>query len=274
MKNTLKNLVNNEILIFFLVIIFIFFLSYFFFGESLSNIINLINKYPRVAPENGVLINQQDSYIIHLGYLGSFLQGSIGLIVSIVIMFTIFITFSIERKRVNAQRLEDRFYHLLEMHNDNVKSMNIDFTGGRLENSKVILNIFRELEAIVKILKIKLLFEQDVSQCLKIKLSKRDRELYVLISKISTDKKISKYNLMEDNNVKNIISELGFLIVLLGCGERSSIILKNYILKFENQFDVSEIINLFSNNIFREEVAEIFKFKYKLFGGHQSRLGH
>ena len=274
MCNFFKNLANKEILIFFLVVFFIFFLSCFFFGESISNVINLINNYPRVAPENGVLINQQDSYIIHLGYLGSFLQGSIGLIVSIVIMFTVFITFSIERKRVNTQRLEDRFYHLLMMHNENVKSMNIDYNGGRLENSKAILNIFRELEVIVKILKIKVFMENKIKKIFQLSFSERENSLLSIMFSYEGDYKIFKKNKEICSRANSIIYEVSFLIMFIGCGERSSKILKNYLLKFDDILDSEQVIKMFSDENFRDKIKENYKFKYKLFGGHQSRLGH
>lgn len=258
----LKILIKSDIFLLAIIVLFIFLLSCFFFGESISNIINLLYKYPRVNPENGLEINQQDSYIIHLGYLGSFLQGSIGLIVSIVIMFTIFITFYIERKRVKAQKFEDHFFHLLEIHRENVKMMEID----RLDNksitgNKAILYMFRELMLIVEIFQI--IYKKNINSELK----------NIGIAKIINVYVDDKIFLKEIDTV--YIVEMSFYCFFFGAGKRSNRTLRYYLdERFSNYINVEALIGLLSNNGFRELIRKEKKFKYKIFGGHQTRLGH
>lgn len=228
----------------------------------------LLQQYPRIPPETAITLNQQDSYIIHLGYFGDFLQGSVGIVVSLLVLTTVFYTFFIEKNRVEKQRFEDRFYHLLHMHRSNVNSMAIDFDGIKHENSKAILSIFRELEVIVKIFKLKMKLETKNIFLLD-NFSNRDKGLILIVLNNWKGSFVLDESFEEDS-----LYEISFLIMFLGCGERSRKILKNYLSKYNSSLNIDEIIKVFSDENFRCLVKDNQNFQYKLFGGHQSRLGH
>ena len=222
-------------------------------------------------------VSNQDSYIVNVGYIGSYISGITSLIIVLLTVLAVKYSYNVymeEVKRVKQQRLEDRFYHLLTMHKENVNGMVIDLENSKLEGSKVILNMFREIESIVKILCIKKYCEQYKLVNFKIKnISERDKKLLIILKKMDKYEIFKKINCIGINE-KIIYANIAFLIMFLGCGDRSSKILKNYLLKFENNFNVDDVIGLFSDEKFRNDVKENFKFKFKLFGGHQSRLGH
>ncbi|QHH96667.1 putative phage abortive infection protein [Acinetobacter dispersus] len=222
-------------------------------------------------------VYSQDNYIVNIGYIGSYLSGVTSLVIVVLTILAVKYSYNAykeEVRRVKQQRLEDRFYHLLTMHRDNVEGMIIDLKVGRLESSKVILNIFRELEVIIKILNIKEICEKYKSVAnFKIQgVSARDEELFNTIKEMGGVVYNEKNGENFDKKLINV--KVAFLIMFLGCGERSSKIVRNYLLQFEDYFNVNEIIKLFSNNDFRNKVQKSYNFKYKLFGGHQSRLGH
>lgn len=223
-------------------------------------------------------ISAEDNTIINFGYLGSFLSGVTAIIIVILTGMAVYYSYNSyleEIKRVQQQRLEDRFYHLLAMHRENIGGMTIDLKNNKLENSKVILNMFRELETIVKIFKIKKMCEDygyDFNFRIK-KISNRDEKLLKIIKEMDEYKIYKRVNLAVKKE-KKIYAEIAFLIMFLGCGERSSKIIQNYLIKFENYLNIDEVLRLFSNENFRNDIKNIYNFKYKLFGGHQSRLGH
>ena len=55
--------------------------------------------------------NQQDNYIVHLGYIGNYLTGTVGLGISIITLLLIFITFHNEKRKIDSQRFEDHFFY-------------------------------------------------------------------------------------------------------------------------------------------------------------------
>lgn len=237
---------------------------------TISGLIDWLSYYPK--------LNKEYQTIVNYGYLGSFLSGVTSLVIVALTVVAVYFSYKAymqEIERVRQQRFEDRFYHLLAMHRDNVNEMIIDLGDTKLEGSKVILNMFRELEVIVKILNIKEICEKySLVSGLKIKdISERDEKIFNIIKNMSEYKIYKKVNNM-DADKKVVYAKIAFLIMFLGCGERSSKIVRNYLLKFENTFNIDVIIELFSNENFREKVKKNYRFKYKLFGGHQSRLGH
>lgn len=241
------NLNFKDIFFIILILVLIFLGSSFLFGEDVNNIVRLINEYPRVEPSNGVLINQQDSYIIHLGYLGSFLQGSIGLIVSVVIMFSVLLTFMIERNRISSQRLEDRFFKLLEIHRENVKGMRISHKGFDCNNEngfdigdKAVLSIFRELFSI-------------------------NSYVYKEVDK----KFFTKHLLTQKERL-----QLSYIILFFGFGRRSNNVVCRYLSFLSYKIDLDKLKEKFTDNDCRKEISKLAPIKYKSIGGHQTRLGH
>lgn len=220
--------------------------------------------------------DDKSEYIENIGYLGSFLSGLTSIFTLTATCAAVYFSYNAfqeERERVKRQHLEDRFYHLIEMHRQNVSDMVIEYQGGRIENSKSILNIFRELEVIVKIFKIKIFLDSDPYKAIKKVCSDRDKKLTVMLLEYD-GKNILKNPNLDNSEVEEFLYEVAFLIMFIGCGERSSKILINYLNKFEEKINVDLVFKIFSNEVFRENVRNNYKFRYKLFGGHQSRLGH
>ncbi|MEQ1111354.1 putative phage abortive infection protein [Acinetobacter johnsonii] len=219
---------------------------------------------------------KKEYYIENLGYLGSYFSGLTSIFILISTGAAVYFSYNAfqeERNRVKRQHLEDRFYHLIEMHRQNVSDMIIEYKGGRIENSKSILNIFRELELIVKILKIKIFLDSDFKKALNRVCSDRDKKLTVLLFEFDGKNILKDLNL-DNSEVEKFLYEVAFLIMFIGCGERSSKILINYLKKFQEKINVEIVFEIFSDETFRENLRNNYRFKYKLFGGHQSRLGH
>ena len=72
-----------------------------------------------------------------------------------------------------------------------------------------------------------------------------------------------------------LIHDSGFYIFFIGAGKRSNRTLRYYLdARFGHKINVEKILDFISNNKIRERIRKNEKFPYKLFGGHQTRLGH
>lgn len=107
--------------------------------------------------------NTQDSFIVHLGYFGSYLSGLTSIFIlnaTLVAVYFSYQGFQEEKRRVKKQRFEDHFFHLLSIHRDNVKTMKIEHKSfdfrvdydGCYESHKAILKMFRELMEMIKLI--------------------------------------------------------------------------------------------------------------------------
>ncbi len=124
------------------------------------------NQYEKWMTNNSVDIikndvitasNQQDNYIVHLGYIGNYLTGTVGLGISIITLLLIFITFHNEKRKIDRQRFEDHFFYSIQNQKNNMLHMKIEkrvsnqhedktnlLKSGDYTAEKVILKIFRE----------------------------------------------------------------------------------------------------------------------------------
>lgn len=119
-------------------------------GFTLKGLITAISR---------VNTSSQDNYIVNIGYIGSYLSGVTSLIIVVLTALAVYYSYKgykEEIKRVEQQKFEDHFFHLLEIHRENVKMMEIDkLNGGCISSNKVILWMFRELVLIIEIFQIK-----------------------------------------------------------------------------------------------------------------------
>lgn len=209
--------------------------------------------------------DEKSEYIENIGYLGGFISGATALVIVALTALAVYFSnkaYKQEIERVQQQRFEDHFFHLLEIHRENVKMMEINtLDGGYISNNKAILWMFRELVLIIEIFQIK--YEIDINNA-------------------NCDSKIGKFiNYYSDEPIfKSLLDsvyiiEMAFYCFFFGAGKRSNRTLKYYLdERFSEKINVDELIRLLSNNAFRELVRNEKKFNYKIFGGHQTRLGH
>lgn len=100
--------------------------------------------------------NTQDSFIVHLGYFGSYLSGLTSIFILTATFVAVYFSyqgFQEEKLRVKKQRFEDHFFHLLQIHRENVRNIEIDtISGEKIQGVKAILLMFRELMLILDII--------------------------------------------------------------------------------------------------------------------------
>lgn len=202
--------------------------------------------------------NTQDSFIVHLGYFGSYLSGLTSIFILTATLVAVYFSyqgFQEEKRRAKEQRFEDHFFHLLQIHRENVRNIEIDtISGEKIQGVKAILLMFRELMLISDVI-----------------INKHDKQF----------KKSNFINLFNSNLFfyerleKQYLIEISFYIFFIGAGKRSQRTLRYYLdSRFGHKINVEKILNFISDNNMRERIRKNEKFPYKLFGGHQTRLGH
>lgn len=96
-------------------------------GNNLKNILNslLLNHFTNkndiydkssalFFPKN-LSINEQDSFIIHMGYLGDFLSGTLGIFLSFISIIFVILTLINQNKRQDVEKVESRIFKLIEL---------------------------------------------------------------------------------------------------------------------------------------------------------------
>jgi hypothetical protein len=273
-----------------LVITLISIIIYDYFGENITYMINKSSDYEDFMTNRNINIfkndvittaNQADNFIVHLGYIGDYISGTIGVGISVITLLIVFLTFYAEKKKNQKQRFEDHFFHLLSIHRDNVKTMKIehksfDFRvdyGGCYESHKAILKMFRELMEMIK-----LIAKNDDNQEIK-EVNKRAALVYLCFYFGFGGRSghiLNTYLKEYTDSVKNIL-ESSF---------KDNKDLRKELELFEKQYLKLTKINLVSRRILnvkidnvyakmlRKELTEDADLKYKAAGGHQTRLDH
>lgn len=278
----------------FLVIILLvsFWILNHFLVDQIAYIYNQANIYEKEIQQNNQVTlkkevlngNEQDNYIVHLGYFGSFLAGTVGLLVSIITVIMLFITFKLEKDRVKMQRFEDRFFKLIEIHRENVNSMRIYHKQyenqknkiiiiSKSDESREILLAFREVNNNIK--KINNIFE-----CKKEReiLNGEDQGSKAILSIYR--EMMSIYDLLD--NKLFVLDELSkeeklgvsFIILFFGFGKRSNNITRTYLNFISKKIDLESLRDFFNKNEVRKKISENAPINFKSVGGHQTRLGH
>ena len=108
--------------------------------------------------------DEKSEYIENIGYLGSFVSGATALVIVCLTGLAVYFSNKAHKQeieRVQQQRFEDHFFHLLEIHRENVKMMEIEHKSfdfrlsenGSYQSKKAILKMFRELMQMIKIIR-------------------------------------------------------------------------------------------------------------------------
>lgn len=128
----MKYFLNKEFwkylsIIFLLFAFIIFIYQYNFLGENFKNLANKIsyNHFSIVTDINGnekrVLLspelnsNEQDSFIIHMGYLGDFLSGTLGIFFSFLSIIFVIISLIKQNRKNELNEVESRIFRFIEM---------------------------------------------------------------------------------------------------------------------------------------------------------------
>lgn len=113
-----------------LAVVMIVYSFYYFnnpWGNNLKNLFNslLLNHFTNkndIYDENSALflpknlsINEQDSFIIHMGYLGDFLSGTLGILLSFISIIFVIVSLVNQNKRQDIEKVESRIFKLIEL---------------------------------------------------------------------------------------------------------------------------------------------------------------
>lgn len=108
-------------------IVFSFYYSNNPWGNNLKHLFNslLLNHFTNktnIYDENTALflpknlsINEQDSFIVHMGYLGDFLSGTLGIFLSFISIIFVIVTLVNQNKRQDLEKVESRIFKLVEL---------------------------------------------------------------------------------------------------------------------------------------------------------------
>lgn len=246
-------------------------------GFTLKGLITAISR---------VNTSSQDNYIVNIGYIGSYLSGVTSLIIVVLTALAVYYSYKgykEEIKRVEQQKFEDHFFHLLEIHRENLKMMEIehksfDFRNkmdkGSYTSSKVILKIFRELMVMIEFVAKK----AKEHTCLVNLNSVNSRATLVYLcfyygfgsrSKEILNHELHSFGLKcyEDELLSNIFCDSEYT--------RSE--LKKLKVQYKNSTNKSEIdkkLDNIYNSMMRKKISDKADIKYKAAGGHQTRLDH
>ncbi|WP_171256869.1 putative phage abortive infection protein [Acinetobacter albensis] len=203
---------------------------------------------------------KKEYYIENLGYLGSYFSGLTSFFILFLTVLAVYFsnkTYKKEGLRVKQQRFEDHFFHLLQVHRENVKNIEINtITGKEIKGVKAILLMFRELMLILELINNK--HTEEFNNIRRSIFSLKRQQVFF------KEKLENKY-----------LVEISFYCFFIGVGKRSNRTLKYYLeSRFGDKLYVSNVVDFLSNNRIREKIRKKKDFPYKLFGGHQTRLGH
>ena len=267
-----------------LVISLIFIIINHYFGENIGYMMKKSSDYEDFITNRSINIlkndvittsNQADNYIVHLGYIGDYISGTIGVGISVITLIVVFITFYAEKRKNKRQRFEDHFFHLLKNQKNNLTQMKIEKRIssqhsdikpklGDYVSEKAVLQIFREFFKIrekvqlsdfglnnIEIIKVSYIF---------LYYGLGDRS-FNIVENLFYDGKLDKkqqailFDMFTDGKIKNKVREKYALDkdVKLSSLER-------------------EIKNITKNNLYRKEISEYLN--YPAVGGHQTRLDH
>lgn len=73
------------------------------------------NKDSAVLLPKNLRVNDQDSFIIHMGYLGDFLSGTLGILLSFISIMFVVLSLVNQNKRQDVEKVESRIFKLIEI---------------------------------------------------------------------------------------------------------------------------------------------------------------
>lgn len=239
---------------------------------TISGLIDWISYYPNLSKEYQTIVNY--------GYLGSFLSGVASLVVVVLTALAVYFFYKAykqEIERVRQQRFEDHFFHLLEIHRENVKMIEIEHKSfdfrkiekGAYASVKAILKMFRELMVMINAID----FEEN---------SVRKASLVYLCFYYGfggRSGKILMEQLSKTTATENEIEQLKCIF----CDQSEH---RKKIKVFKEDYQVlgnkavlrktilDSKINKLYESMPRKKLSDKADIKYKAGGGHQTRLDH
>ncbi len=223
--------------------------------------------------------NQQDNYIVHLGYIGNYLTGTVGLGISIITLLLIFITFHNEKRKIDRQRFEDHFFYSIQNQKNNMLHMKIEkrvsnqhedktnlLKSGDYTAEKVILKIFREFFEINN--KVKELLGDKLDNLKVARIS-----YIILYYGLGNRSSNIVENIMNNETLLGVKNQ-ALLFDSFDDGKRKTKIRE----KFAKNKNITlsdledELRRLTVNNCFRKKIS--LDLGYPAAGGHQTRLDH
>lgn len=174
---------------------------------------------------------------------GDFVGGYIGTILTFISILLLYFTLKNQRESNDKnltsayiEKFENKFFEMIKMHRENVAEAGIKDTYGR----RLFVLLLREFREIVLVI---------------------DNYL----------KEQNKYNTFTTEEKYDI----AYCVLFYGIGPNSTRLLNSVLAKYKDTKElINNLIELFEDEERNKEIQIKRKFKYKLFEGHQSRLGH
>lgn len=187
-------------------------------------------------------INTFDSF-------GSLIGGVVGILFSLAGVVLIIQTLNEQDEDFSKQKIESRFFELLNIHRENVKDMKLKDKEGK----SAIIWMMRELFECFQIAKMIELEMANLSEDFPIK---------------SDRKKLDYKSIYSEEEIINF----AYLAFFFGCVDHPKVdTFKEYVSEYDINF-VTKFINHCSDN--RDKIRKDKEFPFPMFAGHQLRLGH
>lgn len=224
--------------------------------------------------------DEKSEYIENIGYLGSFLSGATALVIVCLTALAVYFsnrTYKQEIERVQQQRFEDHFFHLLEIHRENVKMIEIEHKSfdfrkiekGAYTSVKAILKMFRELMVMINAID----FEENsvrkaslVYLCFYYGFGGRSGK--ILMEQLSK----TTANENEIEQLKCIFCDQSEHRKKIKVFKEDYQVLSNKAILRKTILDSR--INKLYESMPRKKLSDKAEIKYKAGGGHQTRLDH
>lgn len=180
---------------------------------------------------------------------GSIIGGVVGILFSLAGVVLIIQTLKEQDEDFSKQKIESRFFELVNIHRENVSDMKLK----EKEGKSAVIWMMRELFQCLKIAKL-----------IDLKISNPNEDF-----SIRFDGNYPEYKRLY--NEEELIN-FSYLAFFFGCIKRNKVItFKEYVQEYDKNF-VDAYID-YSNNE-RDKIKVDENFPYRLFAGHQLRLGH
>jgi len=255
-----------------------YWLTYTLFFLSFIGCIGILVSIYMLVEYGG--FTKKEYFIENLGYLGSYFSGFTSFFIFILTTIAVYFSYQAYKKeieRVRQQRFEDHFFHLLEIHRENVKMIEIEhksfdfrkFEKGAYTSVKAILKMFRELMVMIDVVD----FEKNsvrkaslVYLCFYYGFGGRSGK--ILMEQLSK----SAVNKNEIEQLKCFFSDLPEHRRKITMFKEEYQVLGNKAILRKTILDSK--INKLYESMPRKELSDKAEIKYKAAGGHQTRLDH
>jgi len=187
-------------------------------------------------------INTLDSF-------GSLIGGVVGILFSLAGVILIIQTLNEQDEDFSKQKIESRFFELLNIHRENVKDMKLK----EKEGKSAVIWMMRELFQCFQI-----------ARMIELEIANPDKD-----ASPSFDGNSPEY---KSNYSEEQIINFSYLAFFFGCVEYPKVdTFREYVKEYDSEF-VEAFISHCKEN--RDKIKEDEEFPFQMFNGHQLRLGH